>query len=180
MVPVDFAKFWRIVFLHNTSDGCFRQSYHGTVMSAGVPVLWFCASTCFRFWSKSFTKRCSNNSLLPRDRAIYSLLDLIAFDFRICFRTTIEIYGKILIAFDEKFTQSLAQVNMKFHVSKDFLSPVLCSFSGAFNCRIWFGKRSMAVKIWILILFRFCWLCWLKNHLFCVLSLLLLQVVCIT
>ena len=36
---------------------------------------------------------------------------------------------------------------------------------------IWFGKRNMAVKIRIFILFRYCLLCSLKNHLFCVLPL---------
>ena len=37
--------------------------------------------------------------------------------------------------------------------------------------------KSMAVKIPISIFFRFCLLCWLKEHLFCVLFLLYLQVV---
>ena len=67
----------RIAFWYNTSGGCFWQSYHGTVKSAGVPVLWFRASTCFQFWSKTFTKRCTNNSLLSRDKTISSLLELI-------------------------------------------------------------------------------------------------------
>ena len=58
---MDIAKFLRIVFLYSTSCGCFWQSYHGTVKSDGVFVLWSHASTCFRFWSKTFTKRCSNN-----------------------------------------------------------------------------------------------------------------------
>ena len=64
MFPVDIAKFLRKVYLYNTSGGCFWQSYHGTVKLARVPVLWFRASTCFQFWSKTFTKRWSNNSLL--------------------------------------------------------------------------------------------------------------------
>ena len=39
-----------------------------------------------------------------------------AFDFRICF-------GKTLVAFDfdEKLTQSIAQITMQCHVSKNFL-----------------------------------------------------------
>ena len=78
VLPVDIAKFLRIAFLCNTSGGCFWQSYHGTVKSAGVPVLWFRASTCFRFWSKTFTKSCTNNSLLSRDKTISSLLELIS------------------------------------------------------------------------------------------------------
>ena len=53
------------------------QSYHGTVKPAGVPVLWFRISMCFRFWSKTSTKRYSNNFLLSREKTISSLLDLI-------------------------------------------------------------------------------------------------------
>ena len=62
---------------------------------------------------------------------------------------------------------------------KRLSSPTLCGWSGAFNFRVWFGKRNMAVKIPILILFLFCLFCCLKNHSFWVPSLLLLQVVLI-
>ena len=75
--PGNIAKFLRIAFLYNISGGCFWQSYHGTVKSAGLPVLWFRASTWFQFWSKTFTKRCTNNSLLSRDETISSLLELL-------------------------------------------------------------------------------------------------------
>ena len=78
MFPADIAKFLRIAFSCNTSGGCFWQSYHGTVKSAGVPVLWIRASTCFLFWSKTFRKRWSNNPLLSPDKTIPFLLDLIA------------------------------------------------------------------------------------------------------
>ena len=168
MFPVDIAKFLRIAFLYNTSGGCFWQSYHGTVKSAGVPVLWFRASTCFQFWSKTFTKRCTNNSLLSRDKTIFlfAWIDWSrAFDFRICF-------GKTLIAFnfDEKLTQSVAQVIMQCHASKDFL-PLhfvvgqAISISGydlkkgRMPCKQEYCMKSMAVKIPILNLFRFCLLC---------------------
>ena len=50
--------------------------------------------------------------------------------------------------------------------------PLLFGWSGAFSFRVWFGKRNITLKISILILYQFCLLCWLKNHLFCVLSLL--------
>ena len=162
MFPVDIAKFLSIVFLYNTSGGCFWQSYHGTVKSAGVPVLWFRASTCFRFWSKTFTKRCSNNFLLSRDKTISSLLDLIGHVLLI----SEYVWG---ICFDEKVTQSVAHVTV-ISGAKRLSSPVLCGWLGAVNFRVWSGKRDMAVKIPILILFRFCLLCSLKNHLFCVLS----------
>ena len=44
---------------------------------------WYCkvswgpilASTCFRFWSKTLTKCCTNNSLLSRDKTISLLLE---------------------------------------------------------------------------------------------------------
>ena len=41
-----------------------QQSYHSTVKSAGVPVLWFCLSPCFRLWSITYAKCCVNSSLL--------------------------------------------------------------------------------------------------------------------
>ena len=175
MFPVDITKFLKIVFLCNTSGGCLWQPYHGTVKSAGVPVLWFCASTCFRFWSKTFTKRRINNSLLTHDKIIYSLLELIAHILSIA-----ECFEKTLIAFDfdEKITQSFAQVCLISCV-KRISSPALCGLSGALDFRVWFWKRDTAVKTPILTLFRFCLLCWLKNHLFCVLFLLQLQVVLI-
>ena len=53
------------------------QSYHRTVKSAEVLVLWFRASTCFRFWSKPYAKRCTNMSLLSSDKKFFSLLELI-------------------------------------------------------------------------------------------------------
>ena len=56
--------------------------------------------------------------------------------------------------------------------TKRLSSPALCGWSGAFNFRVWFEKRNMAVKILILILFLFCLLSCLKNHSFWVLPLL--------
>ena len=157
MFPVDIAKFLRIVFLYNTSGGCFWQSYHGTVKSAGVPVLWFRASTCFQFWSKTFTKRCTNNSLLSRDKTISSLLELIGHVLSIseyvlekhCFRFWWKAYTKRCAS------------NYVISRVRRLSSSALCGWSGAFNFRVWFGKRNMAVKIPILVLFCFCLLCWL-------------------
>ena len=50
--PVDIAKFLRIVFLYNTSGGCFWQSYHGTVKPAGLPVFDFAPPLAFDFDQK--------------------------------------------------------------------------------------------------------------------------------
>ena len=46
-----------------------------TVKLARVSVLWFCPSMCFRFRSKTYTKRCTNNYLLSCEKI--SLLELI-------------------------------------------------------------------------------------------------------
>ena len=74
VLPMNIAKFLRAAFLKNTSD-CLLL----TVLPQSV--VWFCASTCFRFWSKTCTKRCTNNSLLSRDKTISCLSWLIT-----CFR----------------------------------------------------------------------------------------------
>ena len=54
MFPVDIAKFLTIFFLHNTSVGCFWQSYHGTGKSAGLFALWFRASYTYYHVTKQF------------------------------------------------------------------------------------------------------------------------------
>ena len=168
MFPVGIAKFLRIAFLYNTSCGCFWQSYHGTVKLAGVPVLWFRASTCFWFWSKIFMKRCSSNSLLSRDKTISSLLDLIGHMFLI---SEYVLEKHIPFDFDKKNLQkALYKELCNITCQKTFFC---CTFwlvrCFQFQGMIW--KRNMAVNIPILILLHFCLHCWLKNHLFCVLSL---------
>ena len=138
-----------------------------------MPVLWFRASTCFRFWFKTFTKRCTNNTLLSCDKTISFLLEFI------CHVLSISKY-----VLEKHELLSILMKNTKRCTSncvisrvKRLSSPALCVWSGSFNFRVWFGKRNMAIKTPILILLRFCLLCWLKKHLFCVLSLLQLQVV---
>ena len=136
---------------------------HGTVKPAGVPVFWFSTSTCFRFWSKTFTKRCSNNFLLSRDKSIfyyYVINQFLPCMFwkNNCFRFWWKTYTN-------RCTSNYIKSGVKL-----FSSPALCIWSGAFNFRVWFRKWNMVVKIPILILFFFCLLCWLKNLLFCVLS----------
>ena len=68
-----------------------------------VSVLWFRASTCFRFWSRTYTKCCKNNSLLSRDKIISSLLELIDDMLSI---------SEFAFDFDEKFSQSVGQITM--------------------------------------------------------------------
>ena len=61
MFPVDIVNFLRTAFLQKTTGGWFWQSYHGTVKSASLFLVWFCAFMCFRTWLKTYAKRCTNH-----------------------------------------------------------------------------------------------------------------------
>ena len=67
------------------------------------PILWFCGSMWFSFWSKTFTKHCTNNSALSWDKTISSMLELIYHMLSI---------SKYVFSFDEKLAQSVALVAM--------------------------------------------------------------------
>ena len=71
------AKFLRTSFFIERFNVCVWESYHSRVKSAWVSVLWFRASTSFRFWSKVYTERCTNSFLLSGDKIISSLLEVI-------------------------------------------------------------------------------------------------------
>ena len=125
--------------------------------SARVFLIWFRAFTCFRTWLKTYAKRCTNNSLLSCDKKKLFFVWINwsrAFDFRICF-------GKTIVAFDfdEKFTQSVAQIPMLYTCQKTFFACTL----RLINLRTWLGNgrmqckqkcsiKTMAVKVLSLIL----------------------------
>ena len=107
------------LFKENLRHGCFWHSYHRTVKSTRVFFVWFRVFTCSRTWLKTYQKRCTDNSLLSTWQNNFFLAWIIllsAFNFRICFGETLAAFD-----FDEKFTQSVAQITMLYHVSKDFL-----------------------------------------------------------
>ena len=172
MFPVDIAKFLRKAFLYNISGGCFWKSCHSAVRSAGVPFLWFCASTCFPFWWKTST---------IRNFAQIILYYHVTKQFLACFNwlVTISEYvlGKTLIAFDfdEKHNIMCQKIS----------SPALCDWSGAFNFRVWFGKRKNESKNMVLKTWPWEFRIWFSSaflyfaDLFCILSLLYMQVVLI-
>ena len=166
MFLVDIAKFFKKVFLYNTSGGCLWQSYHGTVNQLGC--LFFVShlhvlSILIKKFHETllklfFTMTWQNSFFLAWfdwSRAFY---------FRICF-------GKTLIAlvFDEKRTQSVALCNITFQ--KNFF-PQYFAVGTYFQFHGMICKTEKAVKISILILLRFCLPCSLKNHFFYLLSLL--------
>ena len=130
MFPVDNEKFLRVAFLHNASGGCFWQSYHGTVKSAGVPILWFRASTCFRFWSKTFAKRCTNNYYHVIKQFLTCLNWLVT-----CFRFQNMLWKNInCFRFWWKTYTKRCTSNYVISRVERLSFPALCSWSGAFRC----------------------------------------------
>ena len=113
---VDIAKFLRIVFLYNTPGGCFWQSCHGTVKSARVPVLWFRSPKCIRFWSETFTKRCTNKTKQFRKQFLPNLNWLVR-----CFRLQNIFWKNNCFRFWWKTYAKRCTSNCVIHVSKDFL-----------------------------------------------------------
>ena len=108
-------------------------------------ILWFRISTCFQFWSKTFTKRCTKNSLLSR--FILAWTDWsCAFDVRICFGFE----KTIPFDFDKKTYIKRCRSNYVASRVKRLSSHVLCWLSGAFNFRVWFGEQMNAVQAKIL------------------------------
>ena len=92
----------------------------------GVYVLWFRASTYFRFWSKTYTKRYTNNSLVSREKNNFFLPWndwWRALDFRIC-------SGKTLFAFyfDQKLAQSVAQITGLCTITWRVFSDIASSY----------------------------------------------------
>ena len=100
----------------------------------------------------------------------FAWIDLsCTFDFRICF-------GKTFVSFDfdEQLTQSIAQITMQYHASKDCLRLHLVfhqvlSISGydlengrMLRCKEKYWIKNIAIKIPILILFHFCLLWYLS------------------
>ena len=89
-------------------------------------VLWFCTSVCFQFWSKTFMKHCSNNSLLSRDRSISSLLDLI---------------GHVLLISENVLEKQLLLILMK-NLHRELhkeLCTIMCQKT-FFPCILWFVR----------------------------------------
>ena len=103
-------------------------------------VLWFRSSTCFQIRSKTSQNvaqiilyyHVTNNFFLA-----WTDCSPRAFDFRICF-------GKTLIAsdFDKKTYTKRCTSNYVISRVKSLSSSALCSWSGALNFTVWFGKRK--------------------------------------
>ena len=126
--PVGIAKFY--------SCSYFWLSYHSTVKSPGVPVFWFRATTCFRFWSKLSWNVAQIILYYHVTRQFLPCLN-----WKItCFRFHNMFWKTIAFDFDEKLTQSVAHLLCNTHINR-LSSPALCGWSGVFNFRVWFGKQ---------------------------------------
>ena len=141
MFPVDIAKFLRIGFLYNTSGGCFWQSYHGTC-SAGCLFFDFPPPRAFTFDQK-----------LSRNLAQISLYYHVTKQFLPCLHWLVtcfqfqKMFWKNINCFRfwrKIFTKRCAS-NYVISRVKRLSSSALCGWSGAFNFRVWFGKRKNAV-----------------------------------
>ena len=76
MLPVDIVKFLRTGFFYRTPPVAASDS-PTTVHAQCVCVLWFRVSLWFSFWSKTYPKRYTNNSLLSHDKIIFSLIERV-------------------------------------------------------------------------------------------------------
>ena len=122
MFPVDIAKFIRIPFLCNSTGGWFWQSYHGTVKSVGVPVLWFRASTCFQLVL---------GTNLPGNPPPQTLNLFRGF------------FSGHPVNFDQKLSRSIAQIIFFYHGTKNFFLAWI-DWPRAFDFKICFGKTLIA------------------------------------
>ena len=147
MFPMEIVKFLRTAFyIENLRWLPLKVQRQYSKVSWGIcSLFWFCVFTCFRIWLKTYAKRCTNNSLLSGDKTISFLLELIYHVFSIS-----ECFGKTLVAFDfdEKLTQSIAQITMFQIAQKTNITCQKTFFACTLrliNFRIWFGKRKNAM-----------------------------------
>ena len=139
------------------------------------------ASTCFWFWSKTLTKRCTNNYYQVTKQFLPCLRWLVtSFQFQNMFWKNVNCFRFWWKTYTKRCRNDyvISRVKTFFPCS---LWLVRCfQFQGMIwkteeCCKQKYCIKNIAVKILILILLCFCLLCWLKNYLFYVLSLLQLQ-----
>ena len=89
----------------------------------------------------AFTKRFTNNSLLSRDKTISCLNWLVT-----CFRFQ-NLFWKNINCFRFWWKSYTKYCTSNYVISrvKTFSSPALSGWSGAFNFRVWSGKRKNVV-----------------------------------
>ena len=142
MLPVDIAKFLRIAFLHITSDGCFWQTYQGAVKPARAPVFDFASPCAFNF-DQNFSRNVAQLNFFYHvtNQFLLCLIWLVTcFWFQNMFWKNINCFRFWWKTYTKRCTS-----NYVISRVKRLSSPALCGWSGAFNFRVWFGKRKNAV-----------------------------------
>ena len=150
--PVDIAKFLRIVSLYNIFGGCFWQSYHGTVNSAGCLFFNFASTRAFDF-DQYISRNVAQIILyfhVTKQFLPWLNWLVTCFWFQNMFWKNVNCFQFWWRTYTKRCTS-----NCVISRVKRLSSPVLCGWSGALNFRVWFGKWNMAVEIPILILLRF-------------------------
>ena len=108
-----------------------------------MPVLWFRASTCFEFWSKTFTKRCINNFLVSRTEQFLPCLNWLVTCFRFqnmfwrninCFQFWWKTYTKRCTS---NFSPQHFAVGQVLSISGFNLEMEECSVSKNFALKTW-------------------------------------------
>ena len=99
------------------------------------------ASTCFWFWSKTLTKRCTNNYYHVTKQFLPCLRWLVtSFQFQNMFWKNVNCFRFWWKTYTKRCRNDYVISRVKT------LSPAVCGWSGAFNFRVWFGKRKSAVS----------------------------------
>ena len=104
-----------------------------------MPVLWFRACTWFQFWSKTFTKHCTNDYLLSCDKTISPLLELIAHVLSI----SQYVFRKTLIASDFNKKTYTKRWTSNYVISPCTLQLIRCS---QFLSMIWKMEECRVCK----------------------------------
>ena len=118
-----------------------------------MSVLCILASSYFRFWSKTYTKPCTSNSLLSSDKTISSLLELLI----TCFRFQ-NMFWKIISCFGLWWKTCIKRSTKNYVISgvKTLSSPSLCVWSSSifqFQDMIWKTEEYECKQK-----------CWIKNY----------------
>ena len=144
MFPVNIPKLSRIAFLYNNSGGYFWQS-------------------CFNFDHKLSWNVARIILYYHVEKQFLPGLNWLV----TCFRFQ-NMFWKNIYCFQFWWKTYTKHCTSSYVISriKRLYSLALCGWSGAFNFRVWFGEGKNPDFDFVLLFL----LCWIKSHLFCVLS----------
>ena len=141
--PVDIVKFLITGFFIKTLR-CLLLKVLPQYSKVSWGNCWIHAFTCVQIWLKTYTKCCTNNSLLSSDKTISFLLEMTYNMLSIS-----ECFGKTLAVFyfDEKLTKLCTKQQCVKLQAKNITgnkTSFACTLQ-LINFRSWFGKWMNAV-----------------------------------